>query len=248
VAEPPYIPVPGGLDDVVITADPRPASIPLEGLTLTADEPIVEDKEYQLLDPWRVYVLDDTFASYATAKFRFHLEKISSGDDEDKALFEAKTGEVLGFDVPCNPTEFQENLEVEWNRFSSTGATFNHLHYGSTKNRVVEMELYLSARSPDQMMQLRKQRGLLQSWVYPRTKGGLNVGPPRLIAIWPNIFTIECYLVELAFRNVDFSAEGDVTRCIAQIKLEESRDAWINGNDVYNRVLSKKGWVNKGRA
>lgn len=134
-----------------------------------------------------------------------------------------------------NPTEFEQSIETEWNRFVSPGAGYSHMHFMATKNHTVELELYWNAFTAKEAMEAERVRLLLLSWNYPRrNKAGWSLGPPRLYAEWPNGFEFQCYLVECKIRNLAFSLDGRTVRWIAQIKLEEAKDFFI-GSSVVRR-------------
>lgn len=139
------------------------------------------------------------------------------------------------FTATRNPTEFEQSVETEWNRFVSPGAGYAHMHFMATKNHVVELELYWNAFTDREAAEAERVRLMLISWCYPRRDaGGWSLGPPRLIATWPNMFSFECYLVECRVRNLAFALSGRSVRWIAQIKLEEAKDYFL-GSSVVRR-------------
>lgn len=146
-------------------------------------------------------------------------------------LVEAATGKRLS--AQFNPTEVEDEVEVGYSRLDPPGASFSHMHYSSTKNYTVEMELYWTALSTAQLVLAEDARRTLWSWCYPNRQvdaynGGISQGPPVLIATWPNLFSIECRLLGMKMKYLRFNSEGYATRWVATVKIEECRDAYLS--------------------
>lgn len=124
------------------------------------------------------------------------------------------------------PTEFEDGVEVQYERFSSQGSSYAHMQYENTKNYVMEVDLYWSAGDRPvgaAAMDSSIARRRILSWCYPRLRGGWSYGPPRLQASWPMVSNFYCYLIECKFKNQRFALTGEITRWVASIKLEECR-------------------------
>jgi hypothetical protein len=141
-----------------------------------------------------------------------------------------------------NPTEFEDETEMDWNRFTSPGGSYAHMHYNSTRNYVVELQLYFHSTTELELKRNLRCRRLLQSWCYPkRALANIRQGPPELILYWPGSLSLRCYLVGLRFSNVRFALDGRVTRWSATVKLEENRDAFVAQQDISSTLALHGG-------
>lgn len=128
-------------------------------------------------------------------------------------------------EVARNPTEYEQQVETEWHRFAAPGSSYSRLHFSSTKNRVVEMELSWSVNGEESLAQSERARKLLIGWNYPRYLDGWSIGPPKLGLIWPNALPeIRCYLVDCRVRIEAIDGVGHPVRWSATVKFEESSD------------------------
>lgn len=130
----------------------------------------------------------------------------------------------------ANPTEFEDAVETEWQRFSPPGASYSRMHFSNTKNHTIEMDLHwfvredrMSAKGNSQVVLANSARELVLSWNHPDyTSDGWSKGPPVLVLMWPpTIQFFLCVLVECRIRNLKFSADGNVLRWVASVKFEQ---------------------------
>lgn len=144
-------------------------------------------------------------------------------------------GSTRAVECTLTPTEFSDSTEVEYQRYSSQGSSYPHMHFVSTKAYTVQMDIYWTlpvVYSPGGVIDGMLQRKLLLSWLYPRQRGRWSYGPPRLLAVWPQVFSLHCYLTECKFANQRFALDGSVTRWVATIKLEDCRETFISNDNV----------------
>lgn len=161
------------------------------------------------------------------------------------SIHEAEEPDKFVVTMQSNPTEFEDGLDSEWARFSPPGGSNEHMHFNNTRNYTVDMELYFRASHEQELFDSTHARNLLSSWCYPQRVQGHSIAPPRLIAIWPNCFSIECYLTSLRIRNLRFAPNGACTRWVARIKLEQTSETWLTANDYRESIksLNSKGIV-----
>lgn len=134
-----------------------------------------------------------------------------------------------------NPTEWEEHVPTEWNRFVSPGASYSHVHYTASKNYTVDLELHWWAFDPIEAAECYRARKLLLGWCYPEyNEQGWSLGPPQLFAVWPGAFDLKCYLIDCKIRNLKFSRTGEPIRWVASLKLEECIDAFVSSGAVAN--------------
>lgn len=157
------------------------------------------------------------------------------------------TGE--GWLAMFNPTQFEEQLGVSYNRQSVPGLSHQPLQYGSTENYKFELALFFKGGStaavnpfaqsnvPDKrprgLSDILEMRKFLQSLCYPvqaTTVGG--GGPPRVLVVWPNVLTMVCVVTALKFTNSRFNIEGTPVEYIATVAFEEIRDERIAMDEV----------------
>lgn len=136
-----------------------------------------------------------------------------------------------------NPTEIEAGMEIEFNRFSSPGASYAHMHFANTKNFSTEFELYFSGITARQLAYTTYARKLLHSWCTPVVEDGWSLGVPRLWIYWEGTFAFQCYMVECRFKHLRFALDGQTTRFTAQIKLEEAADTFKFIGDKPHRQM-----------
>jgi hypothetical protein len=158
---------------------------------------------------------------------RSPLETLMSAEPERMWMgnYEFLCSEGHRLEVMYNPNEFEQGVESEWARFSSAGSGYAHMHFHTTKNPTIEMELYYVANTIKERARAEWDRLLLYSWMYPRfSTDGFSIGPPRLLVVWPGTFEMICYLVECRFKHLKFAMNGSTTRWTATIKLERAAE------------------------
>lgn len=77
-------------------------------------------------------------------------------------------------------------------------------------------------------------RRFLQSCHYPRRTAGsiATAGAPRLLFVWPEMFSLTCVMTTCTFSYKAFNFAGAPIIFSAQVALEEIRDAIITCEDV----------------
>lgn len=122
-----------------------------------------------------------------------------------------------------NPTEFDDEVGAEWNRLTTPGAWHERMHFGHTSNYVVPMDLYFAALTEVDYVRITRARNHIKSWCYPQAASAdsLGKGPPRLLATWPVVFSIECYLIRCKIKYQRFAPDGRCTRFVASVQFED---------------------------
>lgn len=138
-----------------------------------------------------------------------------------------------------NPTEFDDELSPEWNRQGPPGSSHQRMHFGFTNNYTVSLELYFTAATEGEYDDTNKARHSMQSWCFPRAGGQLmpGKGPPRLLATWPHVFSVESYLTRCKIKYQRFAPDGRCTRFIASVQFEECSDAPITSEQVASALV-----------
>ncbi len=126
-----------------------------------------------------------------------------------------------------NPTEFEEELKVEWARLMSVGLSYKWLQYVATDNTSLSFELLFDAGQPGSSLDtVAKARRFLRSMCFPR-RGASSIREgqiPRLLFVWPNFITLSAVMCDLKFKFDQFALSGQVTRFTARVKIEEISD------------------------
>lgn len=133
-----------------------------------------------------------------------------------------------------NPTDFETAISAEFSRVRSPGGSRQKMHFGNTNNFTVSLELYFTATNEADYKEINAARHYIESWCYPRSGTAFNPGngPPVLLAVWPLVFAIECFLLSATFKNTRFAPDGRCTRFTASVKFEECRDKRLTSEDV----------------
>lgn len=137
-----------------------------------------------------------------------------------------------------NPTTFDESIGAEYEKLSTQGQSHQRQHYRNTSNYVVSMELRWRAFSEDEYAEMIVARHQLLSWCYPwRTAGQRQIGPPRLIATWPSVFSMSCYLMSCKIKHERFGLDGGSLAFTASVVFEEARDRFLSSSQVADVIV-----------
>jgi hypothetical protein len=125
-----------------------------------------------------------------------------------------------------NPTEFEDEVNAEHARITTPGGSRQHHHFTTTSNYTVPMELLFRAYTEAEYDEINKARRTIQSWCYPQgaTQDTPGKGPPILLATWPRVFSIECYLMRCKIKYLRFAPDGRCTRFTANVQFEQTGD------------------------
>lgn len=150
---------------------------------------------------------------------RMHLIDLSTAED---------------FEVLFNPEVIQEDLQVIYARQTVPGLSHQVLQYTHTGNEQVALDLYAYGEGAPGRILVDDFRRFLKSLCYPRGFAGTidDGAPPRVLFVWPNVWTWTCVITSLRFANTQFSQEGEIIRTVASVMLEEIRDIRLTSEEV----------------
>lgn len=133
-----------------------------------------------------------------------------------------------------NPTEFDDELSPDYDRITPIGGSHARMHFRHTNNYNVPLELFFTAQTEEDYKYINEARHKIQSWCYPLagSKDSPSKGPPRLLATWPLVFSIECYLTRCRMKYLRFAPDGRCTRFTASVTFEECRDRRLTSEQV----------------
>lgn len=157
------------------------------------------------------------------------------------------TGE--GFFGQFNPTQWEEQVNVNWNRQSVPGLSHQPMQYGFTENFKFTLDLFLRGVTPGELNQdpIRDKtvkglagtldfRRFLMSLVYPRTSSTIaGAGPPRVLIVWPNVLTMTCVATSYSVQHTRFNMQGTTVEYVATMAFEELRESRLTSEQV--RIL-----------
>lgn len=133
-----------------------------------------------------------------------------------------------------NPTEFEDEVSPEYSRITPIGGSHAKMQFEHTNNQTVPLELLFSAQTEEDYRYINAARHTIQSWCYPLagTADSPSKGPPRLLATWPLVFSLECYLTRCRIKYLRFAPDGRCTRFTASVTFEECRDRRLTSEQV----------------
>ena len=134
-----------------------------------------------------------------------------------------------------NPTEFEEQVDVNWNAINVVGLSHQPLQYGGTGNWRFSLELFVlsDTRLFESISNTTQIRNFLMSLAYPVAATSVSEGgPPRVCVSWPNLMTLTCVVQSIKFSNSRFNYEGYPVEWTASIDFEEIRDTRITSQKI----------------
>ena len=161
-------------------------------------------------------------------------------------LCNLRTGEAIEFLL--NPTNFSEQVRVNYNRLQIPGLSHQVLQFVSTGNATLPIEFYLdkffagSVGAED--ADILNFKRFLQALTVP-SAGAEDVvggGPPRALFIWPGLVSLTCVLTSLEFKYEQFDVFGDIVIYRARTTFEEIRDVRITSEEIRD-IGSERGGV-----
>jgi len=161
-------------------------------------------------------------------------------------LCNLRTGEGVGFLL--NPTDFSEQVRVNYNRLQIPGLSHQILQFVSTGNATLPIEFYLDKFFAGQIHpedpDILDFKRFLQALTVP-SAGAEDVvggGPPRALFIWPGLVSLTCVLTSLELKYEQFDIFGDVLVYRARTTFEEIRDVRITSEEI-RELGSERGGV-----
>jgi len=161
-------------------------------------------------------------------------------------LCNLKTGEAIGFLL--NPTQFSEQVRVNYNRLQIPGLSHQVLQFVSTGNATLPVEFYMNRFFAGQIQaedaDILDFKRFLQAFTVP-SSGAEDVvggGPPRALFIWPGLVSLTCVLTSLEFKYEQFDTFADVLVYRARTTFEEIRDVRITSEEI-RELGSERGGV-----
>lgn len=145
-------------------------------------------------------------------------------------------------EAPVNPPEFEESLEVAFQRQTVPGLSHQVMQFTNTGNYKVELELEFLAESPKLLEAAQKARSFLFSCCYPKKATDVPSGaPPRLLFLWPGMVSITCFLTKITIKHDRFNRQAQSYHFKAKLSLEEVRDVRLLSEEVAQIGTQRSG-------
>lgn len=134
-----------------------------------------------------------------------------------------------------NPEEITERIGANYSRHAVQGHSHQIKQFSHTEDLSVTFTMAWSGHAgPAFYEYIHFARRFLHSVHYPKRSAGLiaHAGPPRLLFVWPELFTLTAVMTGCTIHHQAFQQKGGTVRYTAAITLEEIRDAFISSEDV----------------
>ncbi len=160
-------------------------------------------------------------ASVRRKPARMSLIKLSTGDE----LF-----------AQFNPTEFEEEVAVTFQRQKILGLSHTNMQYSNTENWQSPLKMHWEAfdDSGNKLDNLLAARRFIHSLCYgPRGAQDIVGGAPsRVLFIWPSLLSMLTFVTKIKFKFTQFNLNGAPVRADAEISIEEARVLKLFSEDV----------------
>ena len=139
----------------------------------------------------------------------------------------------LGFFAQFNPTQFEEQLDVNYAAQTVPGLSHQPLHYTFTANHKIAIDLFFRGDDPERQAYVEDMRRFMLALCYPRAATLVAGGsPPRALLVWPNVLSMTTVVRSLRIRNTRFAIDGKPMEFTASVSFEEIRDFRLLSEDV----------------
>jgi hypothetical protein len=153
------------------------------------------------------------------------------------------TGSSL--EAQYNPTEFEEEISVNWNKLPVLGHSHEPLQYKNTGNHGFNFDLAWTALNDRGITidDLGLARRFMMSACYTsKTAAVVQAAEPTdLLFLWPTMVAIVAKMPKLKIKHTDFNAAGQTVRMVMSIQLEEARRVRLYAEDVLERGTIRPG-------
>lgn len=142
-----------------------------------------------------------------------------------------ETGETM--DAQYNPDLVDDQLDAAYAHQVIPGLSHELLQYTNTKNVSLSFDIGFDILGDD-TLNANNIKGFIDQFMYQqRSASSVGTGsPPRLLIIWPNVYSMTCKLTsrKIAMRRFDLTLANDWF--VFSLKLEEARVTRLFSEDV----------------
>ena len=155
-------------------------------------------------------------------------------EPEKMTITDLSTGETV--EMQFNPEELNEAIEASYGKQQVQGLSHTVKQFANTSDVAIDFRLYLTSngRGPSDHALIMDTRSFLHSLFYPRGRGAAikDGGPPRILFVWPEMYSLVCNAVRAKFNYSKFRLAGAAVIFTAEVSIEEFRIGFISSEDV----------------
>lgn len=145
---------------------------------------------------------------------------------------------TVELEAQFNPTELTETGGTEWGRQQVPGLSHKVKQFSNTKDRQEKIKLRFIANAypSDGAAKLKQARDfILSSCNVKALPGSIRPGgAPRLLFLWPNLFSMVCIIDSYSIVSERFFNDGQLADMTIELTLEQIRDTLITSDDDPN--------------
>lgn len=144
-----------------------------------------------------------------------------------------RTGE--GYEMPFVPERLEERLAAVRARIDIFGLPHQRRQYRGTSNHTISgLEFFFRGTTEAEVANIHNGRRFLLSLMYPSETADSvdNGGTPRILFVWPQLFSMTCELDTITITHEKFNSQGLTTVFRARLDFEEVRDVRLSSEEV----------------
>lgn len=147
-------------------------------------------------------------------------------------------------DALYNPAEWNLQFQVNYNRLTPPGSSYEVLQYGNTANTTMRLSLYYLVKDEDDLSKRIADEKFLTAFLYPRRGAGTiqQHPPPRMFIVWPNGPAMKFVLINMTIRATRFNVFGDAIEETIDLELNEYRERNFFSEDALEQGLRRPQW------
>jgi hypothetical protein len=153
---------------------------------------------------------------------------------ERMTITDLSTAETI--EMQYNPEELNESIASAYGRQNPQGLSHTVKQFANTEDLGLDFKLYLTSNGlgPEDHARMLDVRNFLHSLHYPRGRATTirEGGPPRILFVWPGIYSLTCVAIRTKINHSKFNLGGQPVIMTAEINIEEIRDGFISSEDV----------------
>lgn len=169
------------------------------------------------------------------------IEEVANDTPPRVRIFNLRTNE--GYVMQFNPTQFTEQIQVNYGRPQVLGQSHQELQYLSTGNLVVPMTFFFLSRDIQTHEGGQQVKNFLYALCYP-VRGAdaiVSGAPPRALVVWPGVLSLTTKITQMRINNQRFNRKGEVVQFEAACNFEEMRDVRWTSDDARQLGVRRTG-------
>ena len=132
-----------------------------------------------------------------------------------------------------NPESLRERLGAVYTRHGVVGLSHRRKQFYYTDDLTIPIELFFLARNQATFDGLEEARRFIHALHYPVESFGVAASPPRVLFVWPGIYSLTCVVTEgTEIGMPTFNHDLGATQMLVRMTLEEVRDVQLLSGQV----------------